>query len=77
MLRKTILALATSVTLGAAALAPSAASAHGWGWGGWHGPFFHVYAGPVYAGPVYGGCTVERWVYTPVGPRLRWVNVCY
>jgi hypothetical protein len=75
MLRKTILALATSVTLGAAALAPSAASAHGWG--GWHGPFFHVYAGPVYAGPAYGGCTVQRWVYTPVGPRLRWVNVCY
>jgi hypothetical protein len=79
MLRKTILALATGVTLGAAALAPSSASAawggghgHG-GWGGWRGgwgyrPFVRVYGGPVYA-----GCA--RWVYTPYGPR--WVNVCY
>ena len=79
MLRKTVLALATAVTLGAAALAPTAASAHwgGWGFGGWHGPFFRIYAGPVYAGPAYGGCMVRRWVYTPYGPALRWVNVCY
>jgi hypothetical protein len=79
MLRKTILAFAASVALGAAALAPSSASAWGWhgGWGGgwhagWGGPGFRVYAGPVYA-----GCTVRRWVYTPYGPALRWVNVCY
>ena len=80
MLRKTILALAASVTLGAAALAPSSASAywHG-GWhGGWHhgwwgGPVVRVYGGPYF----YGGCMVRRWVYTPYGPALRWVNRCY
>jgi hypothetical protein len=86
MLRKRILALATCVTLGAAALAPTSASAYwggGWhgGWnGGWHGggwawhrPIVRVY-GP---GPYYGGCMVRRWVYTPWGPTLRWVNRCY
>jgi hypothetical protein len=80
MLRKTILALAASATLGAAALAPNSASAYwGGGWhGGWHGgwgyhPFVRVYAGPVY----YGGCMAQRWVYTPYGPALRWVNRCY
>jgi hypothetical protein len=82
MLRKTILALVAGAALGAAALAPTSASAAwgGWhgGWGGWHGgwyggPIVRVYGG----GPVYGGCTVRRWVYTPYGPALRWVNVCY
>jgi hypothetical protein len=74
MLRKTMLALATCVTLGVAALAPSSASAHwGGGWhGGWRGSIVRVYAGPV-----YGGCMVRRWVYTPYGPMLRWVNRCY
>jgi hypothetical protein len=84
MLCKTILALAATVTLGAAALAPNAASAwggHGGGHGGWHGGGWHAgWRGPVvgvYAGPVYGGCTVQRWFYTPYGPALRWVNRCY
>ena len=74
MLRKSILALAACVTLGAAALSPTAASAHwGGGWGGWHhGPFVRVYAGPG-----YGGCMVRTWVPTPYGPALRWVNRCY
>ena len=62
----------------AAALAPTSASAHGWGHGGWghgfgHGPHFGFYAG--YAG--YGGCIRERWVPTPYGLVLRSVNVCY
>lgn len=78
MLRKTLLALAAGVTLGAAALAPNTASAGwggwhaGWGWGGWHGGW---YGGPIVRvyGPGYGGCT--RWAYTPYGPR--WVNVCF
>jgi hypothetical protein len=81
MLRTTILALATATMLGAAALSPSAASAHGWheGWhGGWHGgehgrifrPGYGVYAG-------YGGCWVRRWVYTPYGSAFRLVNRCY
>ena len=79
MLRKTMLAIATCATLGAAALAPTSASADWGGWhGGWHGgwgyrPFVRVYAG----GPGYGGCMVRRWVYTPYGPALRWVNRCY
>lgn len=73
MLRKTMFALTACVTLGAAALAPSTASAHwGGGWHGWHGPIVRVYAGPA-----YGGCMVRRWVYTPYGPVLRWVNRCY
>ncbi len=77
MLRKTMLALATCVTLGAAALAPSTASAH---WGGGHGGWYGGWRGPivsVFAAPVYGGCVVRRWVYTPYGPVLRWVNRCY
>ena len=76
MLRKSLLALATCVTLGAAALSPTAASAHwggGWHGGGWYhgGPFVRVYAGG------YGGCMVRTWVATPYGPALRWVNRCY
>jgi hypothetical protein len=81
MLRKTILAIAAAAALGAAALAPTSASAYWGGWhGGWHGggwgwgyhPFVRIYAGPG-----YGGCWVQRWVYTPYGPALRWVNRCY
>ncbi len=92
MLRKTILGLAAGAALGAVALAPNAASAAwgghgGWhnGWhGGWHAgwhpgwrPGFFRPGIRVFAGPVYGGCMVRRWVYTPYGPALRWVNRCY
>ncbi len=75
MLRKSIFALATCVTLGAAALAPTTASAH-WIGGGWHAGWVH---GPVISvyGPGYGGCMVRTWVPTPFGPQLRWVNRCY
>jgi hypothetical protein len=79
MLRKTIIALAASATLGAAALAPSSASAWG-GHGGWHGGWHRGWYGHgfrVYAGPAYGGCLVRAWVYTPYGPAARWVNRCY
>lgn len=83
MLRKTILALAASAALGAAVLLPAAASAapgHG-GWhGGWSGGWHAGYVRPgfrVYAGPVYGTCVVRRWIDTPYGPVLRWVNICY
>lgn len=80
MLRKMILSLATGAVLGAAALAPTSASAH-WGgahwghWGHWgfYRPGIRVYADPLY----YGGCTARRWVYTPWGPGLRWINRCY
>jgi hypothetical protein len=83
MLRKIMLTLATGAALGAAALTPTSASAHWagghWGGGHWGGhwgfyrPGIRIYAGPV----VYGGCMVQRWVYTPWGLRLRWVNRCY
>ncbi|MBN9587271.1 MAG: hypothetical protein BGN84_15575 [Afipia sp. 62-7] len=80
MLRKLALALAASVALGAAALSPTAASAHGWGhhWGhGWgHGYGF----GPVIVAGGYAddaSCYVQRRVRTPYGIRWRTVNVCY
>jgi hypothetical protein len=83
MLRKVSLAAVAAVSLGAAALAPTSASAHGGWYGGWHGGWHHgwwgprFYAGgPAYAGG-YGGCYVRRWVPTPWGPRWRVVNTCY
>jgi hypothetical protein len=86
MLRKLSLVAVAAASLGAAALAPTSASAwngHGWhgGWhGGWHrgwgwgGPRV-VLSGPAYYG--YGGCYVRRLVPTPWGPRWRLVNRCY
>jgi hypothetical protein len=80
MLRKFALAFAATAALGAAALSPTAASAHGWGhhWGhGWgHGfGFSPVIVTGGYADD--GGCYVQRRVRTPYGIRWRTVNVCY
>jgi hypothetical protein len=79
MFRKLILAVAATAALGAAALAPTSASAWGWhghhGWhGGWHGARVGFY-GPAYvAGP---DCyRVRRVVDTAYGPRVRRVLVC-
>jgi len=87
MLRKLSLAAVAAVSLGAAALAPTAASAHwhggGWHGGGWHGGGFRHFYGPRFfvGGPAYyggyGGCYQRRLVPTPWGPRWRLVNVCY
>jgi hypothetical protein len=87
MFRKLALAAAAALSLGAVALAPTAASAfygghgyyHGGGWhGGWHrgfgGPRFYA-GGPGYYGG--GGCYVRRVVPTPWGPRVRVINRCY
>ena len=78
MLRKTVLGLAATLAIGVAAFAPTSASAHWGGWGGWHGGWhgYHPFV-RIYAGPGYGGCVVRRWVPTPWGPRLRWINICY
>ena len=86
MLRKFSLVAAAAVALGAAALAPTSASAwgHGWHHGGWHhhhhgwgwGPRVFI-GGPAYYGGGYGGCYVRRLVPTPWGPRWRLVNRCY
>jgi hypothetical protein len=79
MLRKIIFACAASAALGAAVLAPNTASAFGGHpvAGHWRGHGVFRPGIRVYAGPVYGGCVVRRWVYTPYGPVLRWVNICY
>ena len=78
MLRKVTLALATIATISAAALAPTAASAKPFGFGGgWHP---HHFWGPgigIGVGYVDSGCYVTRLVLTPYGYRYRTVNVCY
>ena len=77
MLRKVTLGLIAAASLGTAALAPSAASAHGFhgGWGhhGWG------YGGFGFGGDVNTGvsdCYQQRMVPTRHGLRLRTVNVC-
>ena len=83
MLRKLSLVAIAAASLGAAALAPTSASAWG-GWHhGWHGGWHHGWGGPrvIVGGPAYayggGGCYVRRLVPTPWGPRWRLVNRCY
>jgi len=78
MLRKFGIAFVAAASLGAAALAPTSASA----WGGWHRGWHHgwgwgpgFYAAYPYYG--YGGCWVHRLAPTPWGPRWRVVNRCY
>ena len=74
MFRKLSLAAVAAIALGAAALAPTSASA--WWHGGWHGGWHHGWHGG-WGGPrfYYGaydyGC--RRWVPTPWGWRPRWV----
>ena len=89
MFRKLSLALVAAASLGAAALAPTSASAWTGGHGGWHGGWHHGWGGPriFVGGPVYyggygyygeaGGCNVRRLVPTPFGPRWRLINRCY
>ena len=75
MLRKLSLVAVAAASLGAAALAPTSASAHGWHHGGWHhhhgwgGPRVFI-GGPAYYAGGFGGCYVRRLVPTPFG--LRW-----
>ena len=83
MTRKLIFALAATAAIGAATLAPTAASAspwhhhhhhhHGWFGGfGFYGPGFY---GPSYV--VGGDCyMVRRVVWTPWGKRIRRIEVC-
>ena len=77
MLRKLTIALVATLSLGAAALAPSTASAKpwgGWGWGGYHHHHFGHFG--IGVGYVDDGCYVTRPVLTPYGYRLRTVDVC-
>ena len=74
MLRKLTIALVATLSLSAAALAPSAASAKPFGgFGGFH--HFHHFGG-IGVGYVDDGCFVTQRVLTPYGYRLRTVNVC-
>ena len=76
MLRKVTIGLIAAASFGAAALAPSAASAggfhHGWGWGHGYGLGF----GGVYINTGVSDCYQQRMVETRRGLRLRTVNVC-
>jgi hypothetical protein len=79
MFRKVTLAIAAAATLGAIALAPTAASAGGVF--GWHPHHHHHHWGPGFGIGLFGagfndGCYVTRPVRTPYGYRYRTVNVC-
>jgi hypothetical protein len=74
MLRKLTIASVAALSLGAAALAPSTASAKPFGWGGFHHHYFGGFGMGV--GYVDDGCYVTRRVPTPYGYRFRTVNVC-
>ncbi len=74
MFRKIALGLIAAGSLGAAALAPTAASAHGfhhWGPGWGFG-----YGGGLYVNTGVSNCYQERVVQTRHGMRVRVVNVC-
>ena len=76
MFRKLTLAIAATVALGTASLAigTTPAEAKKGFHGGGHG-HFRFYGPAIYA--YGGGCYVKRWVATPWGLKVRWVNRCY
>jgi hypothetical protein len=75
MFRKLALGLIAAGSLGAAALAPTAASAHGFHhWGHGWGPGWGF--GGVYVNTGVSNCYQERVVQTRHGLRVRVVNVC-
>jgi hypothetical protein len=79
MLRKLSLVAIAAASLGAAALAPTSASA----WGAAAGIMADgagprvVIGGPPIMAAATGGCYVRRLVPTPWGPQWRLVNRCY
>jgi hypothetical protein len=83
LIRKFALGLAAAVTLGAAALVPTAASAFtvkvGPGHPHWHPHHHRVYVAPplIVGAPLIGpSCLEKRLVQTRKGLRWRTVNVC-
>ena len=76
MFRKIAFVLATTAALGAAALAPTSASARPFGHHGW-GLGVGIAAGLVGAAIVADSCVRRETFHTPYGWRTRWVNVCY
>lgn len=83
MLRKIVLALGATAVIGAAAMAPTAASAAG-GWHGhhgrhhgWHHRWHRGFGVRFLPPPYYGNCyIVRRVVWTRHGKRIRRVEVC-
>jgi Spy/CpxP family protein refolding chaperone len=77
MLRKVTLGLIAAASLGAAALAPSTASAHGFH-GGWHHGWGHggFGFGGIYVNTGVSDCYQQQYIQTRHGVRLRTVNVC-
>jgi Spy/CpxP family protein refolding chaperone len=78
MIRNTMLAIAATVALSAAALAPTAASAKGFGFHGGHG--FHGGwgfrgVGITVVGPT-ASCLQYQWVETRRGLRRVLVDAC-
>ena len=78
MIRKVTLGLIAATSLGAAALVPSSASAHGFHGGGWGHGWHHGFGiGGLYIDTSVADCYQERLVQTRNGLRVRSVNVCY
>ena len=75
MFRKTMIALAATVTLGSAALAPTSASAWGFGHHGFHGGFWRGGGFGIVVAPT-PSCLQYRWLDTYRGPRRVLVDVC-
>lgn len=78
MIRKSLLALAATVAVGAALMTPTTASA-------WHHHHHHHHGfhglrafgwGVAIAAPVVASCYQYRWVETRRGLRRMLVNVC-
>lgn len=74
MYRKLTIASTAAIALGAAALAPTTASAKPFGFGGFHHRGFGGFG--IGVGYVDDGCFVTQRVLTPYGYRFRTVNVC-
>jgi hypothetical protein len=72
MFRKSVLAFAAVATVAAAALVPTAASAHYKGWGGFGFRTGVFLAAPLVYNYSYHNCI--RWVQTPYGFVKK--NIC-
>ena len=74
MMHKITFGLLAAAALVMSALTPTAASAHGGHWFGFHHHFGFYGVGPVYVGD--DSCLVRQVIETRHGPRVRLVNVC-
>jgi hypothetical protein len=75
MFRKSVLAFAAVATVAAAALVPTAASAHYKGWGGFGFRTGVFLAAPLAYSYNYNNYNCIRWVQTPYGYYVK-KNVC-